>query len=225
MSTAMRWDNITILQAVDWLQGSYGGDELWGVDGRQLMDEVAGVQVTDMMIRGFVPELGIAADEGYMTYRVNDYGGNAEQMRNTMPYQYLQRMKAFALTVKGQDRARGIRVVQPLPNPTEDDGHAISALVLQRIAVAIAEEYTPQQLLVFLDEAGVTLDRLAFPAETPDVRADPRGFVCGVLIGLDQWGSYGRRILREFIGSWLDDRFLRADRRTAERVDAGRPSR
>jgi uncharacterized protein (TIGR02391 family) len=33
-------------------------------------------------------------------------------------------------------------------------------------------------------------------------------FVCGVLIGLDQWGSEGRRILRSFIGAWLDDRFI-----------------
>jgi len=29
-----------------------------------------------------------------------------------------------------------------------------------------------------------------------------------VLIGLDQWGSEGRRILRTFIGSWLDDRLI-----------------
>jgi len=38
------------------------------------------------------------------------------------------------------------------------------------------------------------------------VRADPGSFVCGVLFGLDQWGLEGRRILRRFIGSWLDDR-------------------
>jgi uncharacterized protein (TIGR02391 family) len=44
--------------------------------------------------------------------------------------------------------------------------------------------------------------------ETPDVRGDPGGFVCGVLIGLDQWGSEGRRVLRSFAGSWLDDRFV-----------------
>ena len=205
----MRWDNITILQAVDRCQERYGGGEVWGVDGRQLMDDVAGAQVTDdILIRGFVRELEIAADEGYLIYRINGYGANTEQMRNTMPYQYLQRIANFALTVKGQDRARGIRVVQPLPNPAEDDGRAISALILQQVAFAIAEEYTPQQILVFLDEASIPLDRLPLPEETPDVRGDPSGFVCGVLIGLDEWGSEGRRILREFMGSWLDDRFL-----------------
>jgi uncharacterized protein (TIGR02391 family) len=49
---------------------------------------------------------------------------------------------------------------------------------------------------------------MPFPEQTPDVRGDPGDFVCGVLTGLDQWGSEGRRILRDFIGSWLDDRFI-----------------
>lgn len=205
----MRWDNITILQAVDRNRERYGGGDLWGVDGRQLMDDVAGAQVTDdMLVRGFVRELEIAAAEGYLTYRINDYAGTAQQIRNTQPYQYLQRINGFALTVKGQDRARGIRVVQLLPNPAEDDGRAISALILQQIASAIAEEYTPQQILVFVHEAGIPLDRLPLPEETPDVRSDRGGFVRGVLVGLDRWNSEGRRILREFIGSWLDDRFI-----------------
>jgi hypothetical protein len=121
--TVMRWDNITILQTVDRLQQQYGGGELRNADGRELMDNVAGAQVTDDgLIRGFVLELEIAAYEGYLTYRID---GNAEQMRHTMHYQYLQRITFFALTAKGQDRARGIRVVQPLPNPAEDDGRGI----------------------------------------------------------------------------------------------------
>ena len=202
----MRWDNITILQAVDRHQEQFGGGEVWGVDGRQLMDEVAGSQVTeDGLVRGFLQELEILERERYLTFTVDDHSPNH---RTAYPYLYLQQIRGFALTVKGQDRARGIRVVQPLPNPDEDDDRPIPALVLQQIAYAIAEEYTPQQILIFLDEAGVLLDRLPFPEQTPDVRGDPGNFVCGVLIGLDQWGSEGRRILRGFIGSWLDDRFI-----------------
>jgi hypothetical protein len=53
--------------------------------------------------------------------------------------------------------------MQPLPNPDEDDGRPIPALVLQQVACVIAEEYTPQQILVFLDEAGIPLDRVPFP--------------------------------------------------------------
>jgi len=206
----IHWDNITILQAVDRHQERFGGGETWGVDGRQLMEEVAGRQVTeDQLSRGFIQELEIAAAEGYLTFSVEIFGGNPEQTRRSYPYQYLQQVHNFALTIKGQDRARGIRVMQPLPNPDEDDGRLIPALVLQQVAHAVAEEYTPQQILVFLDEeAGIPLNHLPLPEETPDVRGDPGGFVSGVLIGLDQWGSEGRRLLRGFIGTWLDDRFI-----------------
>jgi uncharacterized protein (TIGR02391 family) len=203
----IRWDNITILQAVDRRQERFGGGAVWGVNGCQLMDEVAGQQVVDdKLVGGFLQELEILATEGCLTFRAYD---TSEHARRSWPYQYLEQIRNFALTVKGQDRARGIKVIQPLPNPDEDDGRPIPALVLQQIAYAVAQEYTPQQILVFLDEeADIPLDRLPLPEETPDVRGDPGNFVCGVLIGLDQWGSEGRRILREFIGSWLDDRFI-----------------
>ena len=72
----MRWDNITILQAVDRHQERFGGGEVWGVDGRQLMEEVAGRQITeDQLSRGFIRELEIAAAEGYLTFGVEIYGG------------------------------------------------------------------------------------------------------------------------------------------------------
>jgi uncharacterized protein (TIGR02391 family) len=201
-----RWDNIVILQVVDGHQERSGGGEVWGVDGRQLMDEVAGSQVTDdALVRGFLQELEILQREEYLTFNAYDRSPNN---RTAYPYTYLQQIRDFALTVKGQDRARGIRITQPLPNPDEDDNRPIPALVLQEVAYAIAEEYMPQQILVFLDEAGIPLDRLPFPEQTPDVRGDPGNFLCGVLIGLDQWGSEGRRILRSFIGAWLDDRFI-----------------
>ena len=202
----MRWDNITILQAVDRHQERFGGGQVWGVDGRQLTDEVAGSQVTDdARVRGFLQELEILEREEYLTFTVYD---RSPHNRTAYPYLYLQQIRDFALTVKGQDRARGIRIVQPLPHPDEDDGRPIPALVLQQIASAIAEEYTPQQIVVFLGEAEIPLDRVPLPEGTPDVRSDPGGWVWGVLVGLDQWGSEGRRILRGFIGSWLDDRFI-----------------
>ena len=121
----MRWDNIAILQAIDRHQERFGGGEVWGVDGRRLMEEVAGRQITeDELSRGFIQELEIAAAEGYLTFGVEIYGGNSEQTRRSYPYQYLQQVRNFALTAKGQDRARGIQVVQQLPNPAEDDGRS-----------------------------------------------------------------------------------------------------
>lgn len=203
----IHWDNISILQAVDRHQERFGGGAAWGVNGCALMDEIAGQQVTDdKLVRGFLQELEILAAENYLTFRAYD---TSENGRRSWPYQYLEQIRDYALTVKGQDRARCIKVIQPLPDPDEDDGRPIPALVLQQIAYAVAEEYTPQQILVFLDEeADIPLDGLPLPEETPDVRGDPGNFVCGVLIALDQWGSEGRRILRQFIGSWLDDRFI-----------------
>jgi hypothetical protein len=142
-----------------------------------------------------------------LTFTVEGYSGNAENTRRAYPYQYLQEIRNFTLTVKGQDRARGIRVVQPLPNPSEDDDRPISSLLLEEIASAIADEYRPPpQVLRFLAEAGIPLDRLPFPEGTPDVDDDPGSFVYGVLVGLDEWGSEGRSILRGFVGSWLGDR-------------------
>ena len=177
-----RWDNITILQVVDRHQERFGGSEVRSVDGRQLMDDVAGTQVSDdMLVRGFVQELEIAAGEGYLTYRTDGYVGDAQPLRDAYPYQYLQRISSFALTVKGQDRARGTRVVQPLPDPAQDDGRPISALILEQISAAIAEEYSARQILAFFSEAGIPVDRLPLPEETPGARSDPASFVYGVL--------------------------------------------
>lgn len=206
MEMPTRWDNIRILQAVDRHQERVGGGAVWGLNGCQLMNEIASAQVLDdKLVRGFLQELEILADEGYLTFTAYD---PSEQTRRSWPYQYLEQIRDFTLTVRGQDRARGIVVKQPLPNPDEDDNRPISALVLQRIAQAVAEEYSPPQILTFLDEAGIPLGRLPLPEGTPGVRDDPGGFVGGALLGLDQWGSEGRRILRSFMGSWLDDRFI-----------------
>jgi hypothetical protein len=200
------WDNIQILQVIDQRQQRIGGGALEGVNGCMLMDEIARGQVMDDRLwRGFLQEIEILADEGYLTLTVYD---RSEHTRRSYPYQYLEQIRNFALTVAGQDRARGIVVRQPLPNPDEDDNRPISALLLRQIAHAIAEEYSPEQILVFLDESGIPLNRLPLPDGTPDVRGDPGGFVCGVLFGLDEWGSEGRRVLRLFVGSWLDDRLI-----------------
>jgi uncharacterized protein (TIGR02391 family) len=204
------WDNIRLLQAVDRHQEQFGGGPVWSVDGRLLMEELAGGQVADdNLSRGFIRELDIAASEGYLTFDVENYSGNAQQLRQSYPYQYLQQVRNFALTVKGQDRARGIRVLQPLSNPDEDDGRQISGLILQQIGSAIAAEYTtPHQILVFLREAGIPLDRLALDEEPPDIRTNRADFVYAMLVGLEMWGSEGRRILRSFVGAWLDDRMI-----------------
>jgi hypothetical protein len=112
-----------------------------------------------------------------------------------------ERTRRFALTTAGQDRARGRLVQTAPPDPDEDDGRPISALVCKQVAESIANEYRPDQIPPFLHESGIPLDRLPLPDGAPDD-------VSAVLAALDQWGSEGRRILRTFLGRWLDNRLL-----------------
>lgn len=194
-----RWDDIEILRLIDKHQEQYGGGPLWGMHGRDLMDELGGPpRVTDdRLIRGFVHELLIARDAGLLTFEA--IGGPVNPDQN--PDFYLQNLRKFALTVAGRDRARGRVVVQPVPDPQEDDGRLISRLVLKQIAEAVEAQYSGDQIAIFLREAGIRLGQVPAP---PD-----QGFsgVLDVLAALDQWGgSPGRKILRSFIGRWLDNR-------------------
>lgn len=200
-----RWDNISILQAVDRHQARFGGGEVTGVNGRELMDDVAGSQVTDDgLVGGFVRELEIAQGAGYLAFAVDDLMGTAAGVRRSYPYQYLQLIRNFALTVVGQDRARGIVVIQPLPDPAEDDGRPISRLILQQIVDAIAEEFTPEQIPDFLADGGLDV---TVSSATGDASLPP-DLVYDILLDLEGGGGDDRRILRSFIGGWLDDRLI-----------------
>ncbi len=196
------WDGVGILQAVDRHQKRFGGAAVWGVDGRQLMDEVAGEPVSeDGRVRGFVRELHIARDGGYLDFTVDDLMGVAEQHRRSYPYQYLQMLRNFALTIAGQDRARGIKVIQPLPDPSEDDGRPISRLILDRVTTELIGEYAPGQLLDFFADGGLAIgveSRHEFPPE----------LLYEILRDLEAGSADDRRLLRVFLGAWLDDRLV-----------------
>lgn len=197
-----RWDNIEILQAIDRIQERYGGGPVTAMNGMYLMNEVNGSQVTEPALwRGFVQELYIARDLGLLAFKAAP--NPRPNLAEVDPFYYLQTLSDFALTVTGQDRARGIRIIERLPDPDEDDKRPISRLLLEQIAEAIEGNYTREQLVTFLDESGVPLDQL--PMSPTAGRIDT---VYSVLAALDEWGSEGRRILRRFIGSWLDDRLL-----------------
>jgi hypothetical protein len=196
-----RWDDIEILRAIDERQEQYGGGPLW-ISGRELMDEIGGPPrvVEDQRIRGFVHELHIARDAGLLTFEVERHAAAAHFPEQNPDY-YLQQVRHLALTPAGRDRARGRVVIAPLPDPDEDDGRLISRLVLDQIVGAIEKQYSREQTVVFLEEAGIELDQIPAPAGY-----QPAG-VLDVLVALDRWGgSPGRRTLRRFAGHWLDDR-------------------
>jgi uncharacterized protein (TIGR02391 family) len=192
-----RWDDIEILQTIDRLQQQMDGRPLW-MSGHDLMKEVAHTHfVEEQRMGGFLQELFITHNAGLITFSVTD-----AYARPDNPNFYLQQLRDLALTVDGQDRARGRAVVQPLPDPDEDDGRQISRLIFKQIATAIAEEYAPDEVAVFLAEEGIPPPQLPLPEDMTEGDAQV------ILASLWRWGSEGRRIVRRFIGRWLDDRLL-----------------
>lgn len=190
-------DNIQILRAVDERQLQMDGRPVH-LNAQQLLNELSGAFAADpKLMPGFLQELLIARAAGQLTWCIHGREPNA-----TDANYYLQQIQDLALTVAGQDRARGQVVLQPFPDPSEDDGHDLSDLILRRVASAITDEYASDQAETFLGEQGIPPDWLAFPEGT-----DP-GDVHALLAGTWRAGSPGRGLVRQFMGRWLDGQLI-----------------
>ena len=202
VTTTRRWDNIEILQAIDRLQVDiHSGGSLSSYTGLSLMQHIDNAAASQQQaMRGFAQELRIALDAGLLTFRADR--DTPPNLPDVDPNWYLQTIREFALTVAGQDRARGRIVVQPPPDPAEDDGRQISDLIVRQITDAISAEYAPDQVTQFLAEEGLPPRDLVLPEETD------LGDAYAVLTAVWRWGSEGRRHFRRFAGRWLDDRLL-----------------
>jgi uncharacterized protein (TIGR02391 family) len=199
---AERWDNIDILRGIDrYQQETYHGGPLRTVNGQLLMQYLTGAYVHDhQQVRGFIQELHIARDLGLLTFDVQP--SPRPNLADADPNAYVQIISGFALTVTGQDRARGRVVAQPPPDPAEDDGRMLSDLIFRRIADAITTQYAPDEVAHFLAEEGIP------PAELTLSDGTKEGDAHAMLAALWRWGSEGRRTVRRFIGRWLDDQLL-----------------
>ena len=195
-----RWDDIQILQAIDRIQQErFDGGPMRVGHGLWLMEEINGGPVFEhQRWRGFVQELHIARDRRLVTFKVQH--SPRPNLAEADPYYYLQTVSDFALTVEGQDRARGRVVVQPLPDPAGDDGRQLSNLIFKQIAAAITDEYAPDEVADFLAAEGIP------PEELPLSEDMAEGDAYTILTALWRWGSPGRRMTRQFIGRWLADR-------------------
>lgn len=199
---ALRWDNIEILRAIDRIQSeTYHGGPIRSMSGLQLMEQVTGQAAAEQQItRGFVQELHITRDLGLLTFRVQ--GDFLPSQPDTDPHWYVQNLWDFALTVTGQDRARGRTVAQSIPDPAEDDGRPTSDLIIRQVAASIAGQYAADEVAVFLAEEGIPPTQMALPDGTGP------GDAHTVLAALWRWGSEGRRMTQQFLGRWLDDCLL-----------------
>ncbi len=195
---SFRWDNIEILRAIDRIQGdTYHGGPIQGMSGLQLMEEVNGTTAADQQVTdGFVQELRTARDLGLLTFRVRGNFGQGEPTTN--PHWYVQNLWDLALTVAGQDRARGQMITQPFPDPAEDDGRQLSDLIIRQVAASIAGQYATDEVAVFLAEEGIPPVQMPVPVGTGP------GDAHAILAALWRWGSEGRRMSRRFLGRWLD---------------------
>jgi uncharacterized protein (TIGR02391 family) len=193
---AMMLDNVQILKAIDDRQQRGEGRPLW-ISAHELFREITGTYLTNEQAAGFLQELNIANAAGLLTWQVRNQTAHPQDANY-----YLQRIEELALTVAGQDRARNQMVVLPPPEPGEDDGHHLSDLILRQVADAITREYAPDQRVTFLGEQGIPPDWLALPEETAE------GDVHAALATTWRAGSEGRRLVRHFLGRWLDDQLI-----------------
>jgi uncharacterized protein (TIGR02391 family) len=194
---AAYFDNFQILKAIDERQRQAEGRPLW-INAQQLLNEISGTFAADLrLMPGFLQELFIARAAGYLTWRLMNQDASPQDANY-----YLQQIQDIALTSAGQDRARNQVVVLPPHDPEEDDRHDLSDLILRQVADAITREYAPDQVVIFLGEQGMPPDWLTLPEGTAD------GDAHAIMAAVWRAGSMGRRLVRHFLGRWLDGQLI-----------------
>lgn len=190
-------NNLQILKAIDERQQRAGGRPLW-INAHQLLNEISGTFAADpQLMPGFLQELLIARAAGQLTWRLANQNATTQDANF-----YLQQIQDLALTSSGQDRARNQVVLLPSPDLEEDDGHDLSDLILRQVVGAITREYAPDQVAMFLGEQGIPPDWLSLPEGIGD------GDAHAILAAVWRAGSMGRRMVRRFLGRWLDGQLI-----------------
>jgi uncharacterized protein (TIGR02391 family) len=195
----MHWDDLQLLHMIDHLEESEIGTL---TNGQGLMQRIADGQQLDYSrdYRTFAWELILAYNAGFVTWDGRGvYSQSSDPFAN--PNSWLQEIRDIRLTLAGRDRARGRVVMNPLPNPDEDDDRQIAGMSLEEIARSIGDSYTPSQLPRFLLDSGIPEEYLA-----PTDASDKWVYVLVVFERLHDGGSAARGSLREFIGKWLENR-------------------
>lgn len=196
----MRWDDLELLRRIDELEQAGNIGPL--AKGLDLLQDIGGPGIDwGREAAPFARELVLARDAGYLTWRENtgQFVHNPGPTKD--PAYWLQQIWEIRLTLAGRDRARGRVIQRPLPDADEDDDRLITGLTLEEIARSIGDVYTGKQLPRYLRDCGVPEGYLG--------GADGQAkweYVMSVLEQLHDGGSEARRVLREFVGGWLDGR-------------------
>jgi hypothetical protein len=83
------------------------------------------------------------------------------------------------------------------PDPHEDDGKPITRLTFERITAILAAAYEEPHLRLFLRDGGI-------PEEMIKPLGEDGGGLAGVFSRFNAGEANERRVLRQFLGRWLD---------------------
>jgi uncharacterized protein (TIGR02391 family) len=194
------FDYLVILRTIDLCQREDRTGPL--SSGIYLLQEVLGSPhpvYGEQECSSFVRELELAQRANLLEFRVmQTVGGMAPASVQSMgANNYLAQMVDFQLTPSGHDLARCRVFEREPPDPGEDDGKPITRLAFERIGAILAGTYDEPHLESFLLDSGVPQEMI------PPLGVDGAG-LADLFSLFNGGGSASRRILRQFLGRWLD---------------------
>jgi hypothetical protein len=198
---ATHWDDLELLRLID----HHETNEIAVLgSGYSLIQAMAKEQTIDWRhdAKTFVRELLLAKDAGYVEWTDLLEPEHVRQTHATNEAdQWLQQISNIRLTLAGRDRARGRVVLQPPPDPDEDDGRQITSLTLEYVAKSITRQLDQFQVAQLTLEGGISGQH-----HFPEHEGSFTDRLSLYLFTLLQGASGHRRELRHFVGAWLDDR-------------------
>jgi uncharacterized protein (TIGR02391 family) len=194
----MYFDDLAILRTIDRCER----DDQTAVlsSGEWLLKEVLGSPhpvYDDDTCRTFIRELESAQRRDLLDFTVMGWGGMEPSINQMGANNYLAQMRDFRLSPFGRDRARCRVFEEEHPDPHDDDGKPITRLTFERIIAILGAAYEEQHLRLFLVDGGIPDEMI------PPLGDDGRG-LAAVFSRFNGAESNERRVIRCFLGRWLD---------------------
>jgi predicted nucleotide-binding protein len=194
MATAI-FDDIELVRLMD----SWERDgRLQHSDGEQLMTALGGNSANDNERAAFTRLITVLAEDEVLAFD-QPWAPMGVPPPQLGEYQYLQSIRKLRLLPKGIDRARGRIVIAPAPEVEADDGRRLPVRVVDKAAKEISERFTGSELPAFLSDSGIPDEHI------PPFEGTKWRYVSETLQQLWAREAPGRRLVRRFLGAWLDD--------------------